>query len=155
MRIIRTRNWLIKRIALGLALAAFATPAAQARIDEGPSAPAGSQVSLSPGPHGLPFATPSVGYRSFATDFPSSPGVSVNSGPRWTSSDLIFHPAQPQSANPELASRFGRPNATTGTELEAVNWQDVGIGAGLALGLFLVGGAVVVATRQAGRMQTA
>jgi hypothetical protein len=34
MRSNRRRNWLIKRIALGLAVA-FAAPVAQARVDEG------------------------------------------------------------------------------------------------------------------------
>jgi len=53
MRSNRRRYWLIKRFALGLAIAAFAAPVAQARIDEGSSVQAN-------------------GYQSFVTDFPSS-----------------------------------------------------------------------------------
>ena len=37
MRSNRRRNWFIKRIALGLAIAAFAAPVAQAKVDEGPA----------------------------------------------------------------------------------------------------------------------
>jgi len=54
-----------------------------------------------------------------------------------------------------VASRFGRPNATTSTELEAINWNDAGIGAGFALLLVLLGGGAVLATRRVGRAQTA
>ena len=54
MRSNRRKNWFIKRIALGLAIAAFAAPVAQARIDEGSSVQAN-------------------GYQAFATDFPSVP----------------------------------------------------------------------------------
>jgi hypothetical protein len=35
MRTTRRRNWFIKRIALGFAVAAFVAPVAQARVDEG------------------------------------------------------------------------------------------------------------------------
>jgi hypothetical protein len=53
MRSNRRRNWLLKRIALGLAIAAFAAPAAQAKLDEGSS------------------SGQSNGYQAFVTDFPS------------------------------------------------------------------------------------
>jgi hypothetical protein len=53
MRSNRRRNWLIKRIALGFALAAFAAPVAQARIDEGQIDSSGQK------------------YQSFVSDFPS------------------------------------------------------------------------------------
>jgi hypothetical protein len=51
MRIIRRRNWLIKRIALGLAVAAVAAPVAQARPSMA-SAPQDIQA-IEHGPHRL------------------------------------------------------------------------------------------------------
>ena len=62
MRSNRRRNWFLKRIALGFAVAAFVAPVAQASVDEGipgqPNAPQiaeGSQVTFGPGPHSLPW----------------------------------------------------------------------------------------------------
>jgi hypothetical protein len=59
MRSNRRRNWFIKRIALGLAIAAFAAPAAQAKVDEGSSVQAN-------------------GFQAFVSDFPSHPSTRVN-----------------------------------------------------------------------------
>jgi hypothetical protein len=150
MRTIRRRNWFIKRIALGFAVAVFAAPVAQARVDEGSIAQAKAESSIVEAHTYQPVQA--NGYHAFITDFPSSrvqaPSIS---DPR-----IEFVRTHPLSASPELvASRFGHPNATTGTELEAVNWQDVGIGAGFALALVLVSGAAMLATRHAGREQTA
>ena len=182
MRSNRRRNWFIKRIALGLAIAAVAAPVAQAKVDEGSSVQAN-------------------GYQAFATDFPSVPSGQVAKGivnsdypslkptvvasaygmprampndyalssgdqievvratPRGTASDKIeFVRTQPREiGEPQLASRFGRPNATTGDELASwnVDWQDAGIGAGLALALLLLGGGAALASRHVGRAQTA
>ena len=64
--------------------------------------------------------------------------------------------SQPRSiGEPQVASRFGQPNATTGDQLASwnVNWTDAGIGAGLALALVLlgVGAALAAATSVARR----
>ena len=68
----------------------------------------------------------------------------VRSTPTATSSDKIeFVRTQPRSVTePQVASRFGRPNATTGDELatRGTSTTDAGIGAGLALALVLLGG---------------
>jgi hypothetical protein len=207
MRSNRRRNWFIKRIALGLAIAAVAAPVAQAKTDEGSSAQAN-------------------GYQSFVTDFPSSSAVStssnqielvrveqprstpsevalaggnqielvraqtrvtgsdvvaadygmpramphdyalssgdqievVRSTPNGTSSDKIeFVRTHPRSiGEPQVASRFGRPNATTGPVAASnFSWDDAAIGAGLALALVLLGGGAALATRHMGREQTA
>jgi hypothetical protein len=76
-----------------------------------------------------------------------------------SSGDKIeFVRTQPREiGEPQLASRFGRPNATTGDELASwnVDWQDAGIGAGLALALLLLGGGAALASRHVGRAQTA
>jgi hypothetical protein len=208
MRSNRRKNWFIKRIALGFAIAAIAAPVAQAKVDEGSSVQAN-------------------GYQSFVTDFPSSSAVStssnqielvrveqprstpskvalaagnqielvraqtrvtgsdvaaadygmpramphdyalssgdqievVRSTPNGTTSDKIeFVRSQPRSiGEPQLASRFGQPNATTGDQLASwnVNWTDAGIGAGLALALVLLGVGAALASRHVGRAQTA
>jgi hypothetical protein len=214
MRSNRRRNWFIRRIALGFAVAAFVAPVAQARIDEGQqvrsSSPAlkaiayrefsaqsglrGDQIevvrsvprstgsSVVAGDYGMPRALP-VDYalskgdqievvraqprgsssdeiRALPVDYALSKGDQVEvvrTQPRGSSSaEIEFVRTQPRSTSPALvASRFGRPNATTSTELAAFDWNDAGIGAGLMLGLLLLGGAAAVTTRYMGRAQTA
>jgi hypothetical protein len=96
MRSNRRRNWFIKRIALGLAIAAVAAPVAQAKVDEGSSVQAnGYQAFATDFPSSqvnasnevvkpIPYRWPSSGdalkgtaYRQFVTDFPSYPAGSV------------------------------------------------------------------------------
>jgi hypothetical protein len=91
MRSNRRKNWFIKRIALGLAIAAVAAPVAQAKVDEGSSVQAnGYQAFATDFPSSqvnaskevvkpIPYRSPSSGdalkgiaYRQFVTDFPSS-----------------------------------------------------------------------------------
>jgi hypothetical protein len=195
MRSNRRRNWLIKRIVLGLAIGAFAAPVAQASVDIGipgqPNSPAEVVQAFAYADHGMPSAMPSEfalargdhieimraqgrstgnGFvasdygmpRPTATDYAISRGdliEVVRSTPTATSSDKIeFVRTQPRSTGePQVASRFGRPNATTGDELASwnVDWQDAGIGAGVALALVLLGGGAALASRQVGRAQTA
>ena len=192
MRSNRRRNWLIKRIALGFAVAAFVAPVAQASVDEGipsqPNAPQVVEVTFNTGPHSFPWGYKlhsgdqieltraeqprSTGDSIVASDYgmpramPSDYALSsgdqievVRSTPNGTSSDKIeFVRMQPRSiGEPQVASRFGRPNATTGDELASwnVNWTDAGIGAGLALALVLLGGGAALASRHVGRAQTA
>jgi hypothetical protein len=150
MRSNRRRNWFIKRIALGLAIAAVAAPVAQAKVDEGSSVQAN-------------------GYQAFATDFPSNANVVdasdygmprptamdyaisrgdlievVRSTPNGTSSDKIeFVRTQPRS--------IGEPQVVSA----GFDWKDAGIGAGLALALVLLGGGAALASRHVGRVETA
>jgi len=160
----RRRNWFIKRIALGFAVAAFVAPVAQAKVDEGIQ---GQLNTASENVKPIPYRWPSsadvaADYgmpRAMPHDYALTRGDQievVRAEPRGTSSDPIeFVRTQPRSTAPALvASRFGRPNATTSTELEAVNWNDAGIGAGFALLLVLLGGGAVLATRHIGRAQT-
>ena len=201
MRSNRRRNWLIKRIALGLAVAAVAAPVAQAKVDESSSAQSKgfqafvtdfpSYSTVNAGDYGMPRALPSdyaqargdqielvrslhrstgsdvvaADYgmpRAMPNDYALSSGDQievVRATPRGTASDKIeFVRAQPREiGEPQLASRFARPNATTGDQLASwnVDWQDAGIGAGLALALLLLGGGAALASRQVGRAQTA
>jgi hypothetical protein len=186
MRSNRRRNWLIKRIALGFAVAAFVAPVAQARIDEG------GQVQSS-------------GYSSFVTDFPSAQAsIAVDAGmPRAMPSDyavargeqIELVRAQHRSTGENVvASAYGMPRAmpsdyalASGDQIEVVrsqprgtssdqiefvrtkprsigepqvvaagfNWDDAAVGAGLVLGLVLLGGGAALATRRLGKAQTA
>ena len=191
----RRRNWFIKRIALGFAVAAFVAPVAQAKVDEGiqgqlntpgenvkpiPYRWPSSADKLNPSDYALtrgdqievvrveqPRSTGSdivaADYgmpRAMPHDYALTSGDQievVRAEPRGTSSDEIeFVRTQPRSTAPALvAGSFGRPNATTSTVLEALNWNDAGIGAGFALLLVLLGGGAVLATRHMGRAQTA
>jgi hypothetical protein len=125
MRSNRRKNWFIKRVALGFAVAAVAAPAAQAKVDEG------SSVAQSPAVSAQGFG------RGDQIEF-------VRSQPRGASSDQIeFVRSQPRStgAGTVAASSF--------------NWGDASVGAGIALALVLLGGGAAVATGRLGRAQTA
>lgn len=151
MRSNRRRNWIIKRIALGLAVAAVAAPAAQAQLDEGSSLKGESyqafvtdfpslKTSVKVGEYGMPRAMPS--------DYAATRGDQIEvirSQPRNVSSDRIeFVRTQPRSVGqPQLVAAPG------------FDWGDAGVGAGIALALVLLAGGATVATRHTGRAQTA
>src|SRR4029079_10072863 len=118
MRSNRRRYWLIKRFALGLAIAAFVAPVAQARIDEGSSVKAN-------------------GYQSFVTDFPSSQVNASDYGmPRAMPVDYAVNRgdqieivrSQPRSTGDSfVASDYGMPRAmpsdyalASGNQMEVV-----------------------------------
>jgi hypothetical protein len=189
MRSNRRKNWLIKRIALGLAIAAFAAPVAQAQLDEG--SVSGTQ-SVNAGDYGMPRAMPSD-YALASDDFIEV----VRAQPKATSVDKIelVRVEQPRSTGDNLvAADYGMPRAmpndyafASGDQIEVVralpkatssdniefvrtqprsigghqvvaagfDWKDAGIGAGLAIGLVLLGWGAALATRHLGRPQTA
>jgi hypothetical protein len=186
MRSNRRRNWLVKRIALGLAVAAVAAPVAQAKVDEGSSIQAN-------------------GYQAFVTDFPSAQVNASDYGmPRAMPVDYavnrgdqieLVRVEQPRSTGDNfVAADYGMPRAmpndyafASGDQIEVVraqpkatssdniefvrtqprsisgpqvvaagfDWKDAGIGAGLAIGLVLLGWGAALATRHLGRPQTA
>jgi hypothetical protein len=186
MRSNRRRNRLIKRIALGLAVAAVAAPVAQAKVDESSS-------------------VQSKGFRAFVTDFPSYSTVNagdfgmpralpsdyvqlrgdkielVRSLHRSTGSDVVaadygMPPAMPNdyalSSGDQIEVVRATPRGTASDKIEFVreqpreigepqvvsagfNWDDAAIGAGLVLGLILLGWGAVQATKHLGRPQTA
>ena len=103
MRSNRRRNWFIKRIALGFAIAAIVAPVAQANIDEGSSVQAN-------------------GYQAFVTDFPSSQVNASDYGmPRSMPVDYavnrgdqieLTRAEQPRSTGDSIvASDYGMPRA--------------------------------------------
>jgi hypothetical protein len=157
------RNWMIKRMVLGFAVAALVVPAvAQARVDSGIGMP--NPANQVKGDVFVPFVT----------DFPKY---------EWTSNVSAGTPVGLPSAglNDYLKARDGievvrlqpRNEVRSGDLIENVrlaprsvstpqvvsspgfDWSDAGIGAGLALALVLAGGAAFIATRHMGRTQTA
>jgi hypothetical protein len=149
MRSNRRRTWLIKRIAVGLAIAAFAAPVAQAKVDEGSAVQSNSyQAFLSDFPVSSGVVAADYGMpRALPVDYALSSGDQievVRAQPRGTSSDTIeFVRTQPRS--------IGEPQVVAA----GFDWNDAAIGAGLAVGLLLLGWGAAVATKHLGRPQTA
>jgi hypothetical protein len=174
MRTTRRRNWFIKRIALGFAVAALVAPAAQARVAESSVVaahtyqPVQANESVKPIPYRWPSSADhvkAIAYRQFG--LPSSPAVS------WTDPGIVATPSdyqafatdfpsssqvQPRSIS-EPRIEFIRTHPRSIGEPQVVSagleWKDAGIGAGLVLALVLLGGGAVLATRHVGREQTA
>ena len=178
MRTIRRRNWFIRRFALGLAIAAFVAPVAQANVAESSIVQAHTYQPVQ-----------AQGYQAFVTDFPSYPAGSLadartqiaNSDypslkptvvasaygmPRATPmdyainrGDLIEVVRSTPSASPSDKIEFVRTQPRSIGEPQVVSagfdWKDAGIGAGLALALVLLGGGAAIASRRVGRPQTA
>jgi hypothetical protein len=159
------RNWILKRMVLGFAVAALVAPAAaQARVDEGingqpnsakelvvksgaPSGMTRAQLNayFSVSTHdGVPSGMPSAGLNDYLM---ARDGIEVvRLQPRSTlrSSDLIEKVrVAPKGGTAQVVSSPG------------FNWGDAGIGALLALGLIGFGVAAYRATRHVGSPQTA
>ena len=149
MRSNRRKNWFVKRVALGLAIAAVAAPVAQAKVDEGSSVQAN-------------------GYQAFATDFPTSAGINASAYgmPRAMPVDYAVNRGDQievvralPSGSPSDKIEFVRTQPRSIGEPQVVSagfdWKDAGIGAGLALALVLLGAGAALASRHVGRAQTA
>ena len=155
----RRRNWFIKRIALGFAVAAVAAPVAQGEGGRGVEmARAKAQNSIAQVQNSIAQAHTYQPVHANVTAAlrgprPHDPALR----PPSPHDPMLLVSTQPQSPAPavSVASRFGRPNATTGTDLEAVNWSDAGFGASIALLLVLLGGGAALAMRHEGYAQTA
>ena len=167
MRSNRRKNWFIKRIALGFAVAAFAAPVAQAALDEGSTPQARTESSIVQAHTYQPVQA--NGYQAFVTDFPSYANA-VNASdygmPRPTATDYAI------SRGDLIEVVRSTPNGTSSDKIEFVrtqprsigepqvvaagfDWKDAGVGAGLALALVLLGGGAALASRHVGRAQTA
>jgi hypothetical protein len=146
MRTIRRRNWFLKRVALGLAIAALAAPVAQAREDEGMTVPSSKQAAQ-PGMSRAQIRNAiemrrldarqagNLAHDVFVvkTGQQSWPGVDPTSG-----QDDPRYDVSPQAIS--STSNF--------------DWRDAGIGAGFALALVLLASGGALAIRH-GRTQTA
>lgn len=144
----RRRNWFLKRLVLGFAVAGLVVPAAaQARVDEGLKGLPNSIAEISKGstaqvgPSGLPHA----GLNEYLKGRDGIEMARLNPRSTVRNSDLIeqVRVSPREVSTPQVVSSPG------------FDWSDAGIGAGFVLGLVLVGGAAFVATRRLGRPQTA
>jgi hypothetical protein len=167
---IRRRNWILKRIVLGFAVAALVAPAAaQARVDEGGVGQPNSSSEISSYVPGVTDFPSAVGIKStdqvpFLTDARSSANGSVQSReygmPRAMPSDYARQVQADNTVRSIDAVENARLTPRGGSVPQVVashgfDWSDAGIGAGLALGLVLIGGAAFRTTRHLGRPQTA
>ena len=172
MRSNRRKNWFIKRIALGVAIAAFAAPAAQGAVDEGASS--GTQA-VTASEFGMPRAMPSdyvLGrdpvelvrsqHRSTGNDIVAAdygmPRALPNDYALASGDQIEVIRAQPKATSSDnIEFVRTQPRSIGGTQVVAASfdWKDAGIGAGLALGLVLLGWGAALAMRRLGRPQTA
>jgi hypothetical protein len=127
----RIRTWILKRAVLGFAVAALVVPAAaQARIDEGINGQPNSSAEVSKsGDNELLEKN-----RGVSSTVAKSGDNELLEKNRGVSSTV---------ATPQLVSSPG------------FDWGDAGIGAGVVVGLVLLGGAAVGARRHLGKPQTA
>jgi hypothetical protein len=145
----RRRNWILRRFALALAVAAVAAPTAQARIDEAGSGQSSSNsyiagvtdfpkaVNHAAKIGGTPVGMPHAGLNDYLR---SRDGVElVRVEPRSTarSFDGIENVrVEPRTVDsPSLVASPG------------FDWSDAGIGAGVALLLVALGGGALLASR--------
>jgi hypothetical protein len=165
----RRRNWFIKRIALGIAVAALAAPVAQGRVDEGlpgqPNAPQTYKASHSvmpPPPRSSRIipCVPACGQEKLLpqslVDQYGDQGSAANVhkphvlGGALARGDSQVSPSVVASILGDQPSALGDQRSVTGFD-----WGDAGIGAGVGVLLVLLGGSAVVVTRRVGRAQTA
>jgi hypothetical protein len=127
------RSWILKRAVLGFAIAALVVPAAaQARVDEGVGGQSAPVTKLV-GPHQQPA-------------LPCAP-ICAREESQVKGSDYAL-----------LEKNRGEPSTVATPQLvpsPGFDWGDAGIGAGVAIGLVLLGGAAVSASRHLGKQQTA
>jgi hypothetical protein len=144
MRTIRKRNWFLRRLVLGFAVAAFVAPAAaQARLDEG--SVAGSSKSAELRMTVSPSAAGAIKAHQFQVgNLSNDELISRNGQSPWPGVDPTSGQTSPRwSSSTEVVSAHG------------FDWNDAGVGAGIALGLVLLGGAAFRVTSRLGKAQTA
>jgi hypothetical protein len=133
MRSNRRRNWLIKRIALGLAVAAFAAPVAQARVDEGiQSQPNAANESFKPIPYRWPSSSDEV-LNAIADRSFSSPSIV-------TATDIGFPRAMPSdyalASDDQIEAVRAQSRATSSDKIEFVRTQPRSTSPGLVDGRY-------------------
>lgn len=148
MRNIRRRNWFFKRIILGFAVAALVAPAAaQARVDEGGVVASSKTATIG-----------TIGYPSPAVREAIKANLDSRSVGNLENDVLISREGQSSWPGVDPASGQSYPRWSTSTEVVSASgfdWGDAGLGAGIALGLVLLGGAAFRLTSHLGKAQTA
>jgi hypothetical protein len=128
------KNWFLRRLALGLVVAAVAAPVAQARVDEGATA---QRV----------VCMPKWGCQSLdavnSTQV-GNPGASVERsvGARHRALGELNLTSSQDKGSPNVSPVKGVNTPS------AVDWSDAGLGAGMAFALVLLGAGALVATRR-------
>lgn len=151
----RRRTWFLRRLVLGLAVAAVAVPVAQARPDEG-VAPQSGSVALGHDDKVI-VSSPTQAFGHDDKVIVSSPtqalghddkvivtsptGLEPTVGAEYN--QFTYRRALPQDYGNEPVQIVSRP--------DGFDWSDAGIGAGLAFALMLLAAGATVATRQMGR----
>jgi hypothetical protein len=138
----KKRNRIFKRLVLGFAVAALVVPST-AVAARGGTEQQGSSVKA--GHYGTVRPMPSDSANAAVAGNISIESVRLN--PRGSSS-TVTGDIENVRLNPRTVS-------TPEVVSAGFDWGDAGIGAGISLGLVLVGGAALYATRQVGKAQTA
>jgi hypothetical protein len=159
----RRKNWILRRLVLGFAVAAIAAPVAQARVDEG------GQLQK---PVYVPWVTDfggSVSTPSAAAELPNSLAIRPDDravrGVQATSERLPVR-ADDKVLNLDptvgaeynqftyrraLPADYGAQPVQIASKADGFDWSDAGIGAGLAFGLMLLVAAATLSTRHISR----
>lgn len=150
----RKRNWIrsliLKRAVFGVAVAALVAPAAaQARVDEGIREQSTGVTKLV-GPHQQPALS-------------CAPNCASDQTPVRAVDNELLEKHRGGTSNASVDSelleknRGGTRNVTTPHVVSSpgFDWNDAGVGAGIALGLVLLGGAAFRVTSRLGKAQAA
>jgi hypothetical protein len=179
----RRKNWILRRLALGLAVAAVAAPAAQARVDEGAQSQKSTFVpwatdfgrSVSPGTgvalpngsvqpvrpddravRGVPATSERVAVRPDDRAVRGVPATSERLPVRADDKVLNLEPTVRAEYNQftyrrALPSDYGVQPVQIASKADGFDWNDAGIGAGLAFGLMLLLAGATLGTRHISR----
>jgi hypothetical protein len=163
----RKRNWILKRLVLGFAVAALVVPsAAIAAVDEGGAGQPNSSAEIAKNAY-VPFVTDFPKYE-LALDVNGTYGLPRGTRTDYAGNDYArrnvvsadienvrLQPRTVVSADIENVRLQPRTTSTPEVVSAGFDWGDAGIGAGLVLGLVLIGGAAFYGTRHLGKPQTA
>jgi hypothetical protein len=163
----RKRNWILKRLVLGFAVAALVVPsAAIAAVDEGGAGQPNSSAEIAKNAY-VPFVTDFPKYE-LALDVNGTYGLPRGTRTDYAGNDYArrnvvsadienvrLQPRTVVSADIENVRLQPRTTSTPEVVSAGFDWGDAGIGAGLVLGLVLIGGAAFYGTHYLGKPQTA
>ena len=151
----RRRTWFLRRLAVGLALAAIVAPAAQGYPDPGPQSAVRVQGTVCVPKWGCRASGP-IRPDDRATRGVESTNVQPQVAPRsWPGVD----PTTAQDIGGAPTQVVGAPRGEApviGTNAKSdIDWGDLGIGAGFAFALMLLAAGATVGTRHRHKSATA